>query len=87
MRKQVICPRIHPSLLEHLDDETWDVVDADDIESWVSQDLFKTCASFEPVSELDFCHDWGDRNRHGRCQRRVHTRIVLTADSCSLPAR
>ena len=45
-----IGPRIHRSWLEHLDDETWDVVDADDIESWL-----KTCASFEPVSESNYC--------------------------------
>ena len=43
------------SWLEHLDGETWDLVDSDDIESWVSQDLLETCASFEPVSELDYC--------------------------------
>ena len=47
-RKQVIGPRIPSSWLEHLDDDTRDVVDPDDIESWVSQDLLKTCASFEP---------------------------------------
>ena len=41
--------------LEHLDDETWDVVDPDDIASWMSQDLLKACASFEPVSESDYC--------------------------------
>ena len=48
-------PRIPRSWLEHLDDETWDVVDLDDVESWVSQDILKTCASFELVSELDCC--------------------------------
>ena len=31
------------------------MVDPDDIECWVSQDLLKTCASFEPVSEQDYC--------------------------------
>ena len=36
----VIGPRILRSWLEHWDDETWDVVDTDEIESWVSQDLF-----------------------------------------------
>ena len=41
--------------LEHLDDETWDVVDPDDIESWISQDLLKTCASFKIVSATDYC--------------------------------
>ena len=51
----MICLRISRSWLEHLEDETWDVVDPDDIESWVSQDLLKTRASFEPVSELDYC--------------------------------
>ena len=55
VRKQVIGPRIHRSWLEHLDDDTWEVVDPDDIENWVPQDLRKTCASFEPDSELDFC--------------------------------
>ena len=47
--------RILRSWLDHLDDETWDVVGSDDIESWVSQDLLETCASFEPVSEPDYC--------------------------------
>ena len=45
-------PHIPRSFLELLDDETWDVVDSDDIESWVSQDLLKKCGSFELVSEL-----------------------------------
>ena len=52
VRKQVIGPRIPRSWLEHLDDETWDVVDP---ESLVLQDLIETCASFEPVSELEYC--------------------------------
>ena len=44
------------------------MVDADEIESWVSQDLLKTCVSDEPVSELDYCQigmtaiDMGDVN-------------------------
>ena len=54
MTKQVIGPRIPRSWLELLDDENWDVVDSE-IESRVSQDLLKTCASFEPVSELGCC--------------------------------
>ena len=54
MAKQVIGPRISQSWLEHLDDENRDVVDTDKKESGVSQDL-KTCASVEPVSELDCC--------------------------------
>ena len=28
---------------------------SDDIDGWVSQDLLETCASFEPVSEIDIC--------------------------------
>ena len=53
--KQVICPRIPRSWLEHLDDEKWDVVDTEEIESWVSQDLRKSCISVEPVSEPHHC--------------------------------
>ena len=48
--KQVIGPRIPRSWLEQLDDGSWDVVDTDEIESWVRQ-----CASVEPVSESDYC--------------------------------
>ena len=55
VKKQLIGPRIPRSWLEHLDDESWDVVDTDEIESWVSEDLLKTCASVEPVSEPDYC--------------------------------
>ena len=51
--KQVIGPRIPRSWLEHLDDEIWDVVDLDEIESGVSQDLLKTCTSVELVSVSD----------------------------------
>ena len=47
VRKQVIGPRIPRRWLEHLDDEAWDVVGLDDIESLVSQDVSQTCASFE----------------------------------------
>ena len=32
-----------------------DVVDTDEIESWVSQDLLKTCTSVERVSESEYC--------------------------------
>ena len=53
--KQVIGPRIPRCWIEHLDDENWDLVDTDETESWVSQHLLKTCASIEPVSELDNC--------------------------------
>ena len=53
--KQMIGPRITRSWLEHLDAENSDVVDTDQIESWVSQDLLETCASFEPVSEVGDC--------------------------------
>ena len=42
------------SWVEHLDAQNLDVVDTE-IESWVSQDLLKTCASVELVSELDYC--------------------------------
>ena len=44
-----------PKLARTFNDETWDVVDTDGIESWVSQDLLKTCTSVEPVSESDHC--------------------------------
>ena len=53
MAKQVIGPRIPRSWREHLDDVNWDLTDTNEIESWFSQDLLKTCASVEPVSELD----------------------------------
>ena len=53
--RQVIGPRIPRSWLERLDGASMDVVEPDEIESWVSQDLLKTCASVEPVSELDYC--------------------------------
>ena len=53
--KQVIGPRIPRSWLEHLEDENWDLIDTDEIESWVTQDLFRTCASIEPVSGQDYC--------------------------------
>ena len=53
--KHVIGPRIPRSWIEHLDDENWNLIDTAEIESWVMQDLFRTCASVEPVSELDFC--------------------------------
>ena len=53
--KQVIGPHISQSWLEHLDDENWDLLGTDEMESWVSQDILKTCASVEPVSELDNC--------------------------------
>ena len=56
--KQVIGPRISRSCLEHMDDEHRDVVDPDDIESWVSQDLLETCTSVELVSGL--LPDWDD---------------------------
>ena len=65
----MIGPRIPRSLLEHADDETWDVVDPD------SQYFLKTRTSFKPVSELDICQIGDDRDRHGRCQRRVHARM------------
>ena len=51
----MIGPRIPRSWLEHLDDENWDVVATDEIESWVSQDTLKTCTSVEPVAESDYC--------------------------------
>ena len=38
-----------------MDDENWDVIDTDEIESWVSQDLLETRTSVEPVSESDYC--------------------------------
>ena len=41
--------------LEHLDDDNLDVVDTDEIESWVSQDLLNTCTSVKPVSESHYC--------------------------------
>ena len=47
-----------PARLERLDTKNWDVVDTDEIESWVLQDLLTTCTSVEPVSELD-CGQFG----------------------------
>ena len=68
MAIQVIGPRLTRSWLEHLDDEIWDLIDTDEIDSWVSKDLLQTCASVGPVSELDYCQigmaaiDMGDVN-------------------------
>ena len=56
--KQVIGPRIPRSWLDHLGDENLDVLDTDEIDSWVSKDLLKTSASVEPVSELHNCQMW-----------------------------
>ena len=39
-------------------DENSDVVATDEIESWVSQDPLKKCASVELVSEPDHCQIW-----------------------------
>ena len=55
LAKQVIGPRTPRSWLEHLDDRNWDVVDTDEIESWVPQDVLKTCVSVGPVSVVDYC--------------------------------
>ena len=55
MTKQVISPRIPRSWLEQVDDEKWDFVDTEEIESWVSQDLRESCISVEPVSEPHHC--------------------------------
>ena len=41
--------------LEHLDDESFDVIDTGEIESLVSQDLLETCSSVNPVSDLHCC--------------------------------
>ena len=56
--RQVIGPRVTRSWLEHLDDETLDVVGPDGVECGVAQDLLKTCASFEPVSEIANSQIW-----------------------------
>ena len=48
VRNQVIGLCVPRSWLEH--DETCDVVDPDDIKSWVSHDLLKTCASNPSLS-------------------------------------
>ena len=53
--KHVIGLCIPQSWPEHLGDENWDIVDTNEIESWVSQDLLKTCTSVERVSESDCC--------------------------------
>ena len=82
--KQVVGPRIPQSWLEHLDDENWDIVATDEIESWVSQDLLKTCISVEPVSESDYCQIWmtaivmGDVNAVYTLEC-VHRRQLLAA--------
>ena len=51
---QVIGPRIPRNWLAHWDEENLDGVD-NEIVSWMSQDLLKTCASTLPVSGLDHC--------------------------------
>ena len=55
--KQEIGLHITRSWLERLDHATWDIIDPDETESWVSQDLLKTCGSFSnpSVSELEYC--------------------------------
>ena len=50
--KQVIGSRIRRSWLENLDDESWNLVGIDEIESRITQDLFKARAS---VSEQGYC--------------------------------
>ena len=72
--KQVIGPRVPRSWLDHLDDENWDVVDTDEIESWVSQDLLESCTFEEPVSQLDYCQIG-------------MTAIVMEGCQCSIYAR
>ena len=60
----MIGPRVPRSWLEHLDDE--DVVATDEIASWVSQDLLKTCTYVETVSESDYCQ--------------IRTTVIVTGD-------
>ena len=43
--KQVIESRIPSNWLEHLDEESWDLVGTDEIESWITQDLVEARAS------------------------------------------
>ena len=52
--KHVIGPRFSQSWLDHLSDESLVVVNIA-VESCVSEDLLKTCASVEIVSELYYC--------------------------------
>ena len=73
--RQVIGARTPRSWLKRLDDESLDVVEPDEIESWVSQDLLKKCASVEPVSELDHCHIGMNAIVMGDVKCRIHTRV------------
>ena len=52
--RQAIGPHISRNWLEHLDDESLDANDTAESESWVSQDLFRSYTSVEPVSDLDY---------------------------------
>ena len=52
VRKQVIAPHFPEAGFDHSDDEHRDVVDLDDIESWVAQDLLETYASLNPSDRL-----------------------------------
>ena len=83
MTKQVIGPRIPRSWLEHLDDESWDVVDADEIESWVSQDLLQTRTS---VSLNQNTAKLGSPQLSWEMSTPCTRSNVFTADNCSLRA-
>ena len=49
--KQVIRDRITRSWLSNSDDESWDLVGPDEIDSWITQDLLHARASIESISE------------------------------------
>ena len=79
--RQMIGPR------KHLDDESLDVIDTAEIESWVPRDLLKTCSSVKPVSDLD-CQRLALLRRtcrfvtHRSAARRCFARLLADADEC-----
>ena len=98
--KKEIGPRIPQSWLEHVDDESLDVIDTAEIETWISQDLLKTCDSVElVVSELDNFQIWmtaivmGDVNAvytlecaHRRHLLAARARTIFVDQRAPLPA-
>ena len=72
---QVIGPRISRSWLKYLDDDTLDVIDTAEIESWVSQDLLLSMHLRRTRLRFGLLSDWDDRNCHGRCHCSVRARM------------
>ena len=84
--KQVIGPRKPRSWLDFLDDENWDVVDTDEIESWVLQDLLETCAPPSNPSLNRIAVRMGRPQLSWEMPTQYTPSNALTADNCSLRA-